>query len=163
LRMMRMEQKEYEWIPHLEEIIPEKATGYTLPIYTIALEAWRRGITVKFFNDTHKTAHLKYSLSFQEKEHFFKVSRGDLVSRKAVKICIDKHLTKKHLWNAGVPAPAGNEFSGDIENTKIVEYAIDLGFPVVIKPSKGTGGKGVIANIQNEDEFKEALTYIRED
>lgn len=39
-----------------------------------------------------------------------------------------------------------------------LSYAQQIGFPVVIKPIRGSGGKGVISDIQNEEHFKLAWT-----
>ncbi|UJL45904.1 acylphosphatase [Virgibacillus sp. NKC19-16] len=151
------------WLPHLEGTIPQEARGYTLSMYTIALEAWRRGIKVRFFNNTHKKSQMRYSLSFQDKEHFFTVSRGDFVPREAVKICINKQLTKEYLEKADVPTPVGDEFGEETDDEKIIAYAKSLGYPLVIKPSNGTGGHGVIADIKDEAAFRNALTYVRKD
>ncbi|MED4081964.1 ATP-grasp domain-containing protein [Halalkalibacterium halodurans] len=158
-----MEQANKEWLPHLEDAVPQKAKGYTLSMYSIALEAWRRGITVKFYNTTEKKSRLRYSLSYEGKEYTFVGSRGSIVPREAIKICIDKHLTKKYLLRAGIPVPEGEEYSGEVPDEEIVEYSKRLGYPLVIKPSKGTGGKGVIANIRSEEEFRSALSYVRND
>ncbi|WP_164218467.1 ATP-grasp domain-containing protein [Virgibacillus sp. YIM 98842] len=158
-----MAEKDYEWLPHLEDCIPNEGKGYSLSMYSIALEAWRRGITVKFYNNTPKKSQIRYSLSYQGKEYFFTVSRGSIVPREAVKICINKQLTKEYLMEAGVPTPAGTEFTGDSTEEEILKYAQSLGYPLVIKPSNGTGGHGVIANIKNEAEFKSALDYVRND
>ncbi|WP_029267426.1 acylphosphatase, partial [Virgibacillus alimentarius] len=154
-----MEKK--EWLSHIESSIPEEARGYTVSMYSIALEGWRRGLKLKFINENRRKSELLYSLSSKEKEHKFVVSRGDLTSGKALKICRDKHLTKKYLKEADVSTPKGELFPKNISNKKIIKYANQLGFPLVLKPSNGTGGAGVIANIKNEKEFSGALNYVR--
>lgn len=155
--------KDRVWLPHLEGVIPQEGKGYTLSMYTIALEAWRRGISVRFFNNIHKKSQIRYSLSHQGKEYYFTVSRGNVVPREAVKICVNKQLTKEYLKKANVPTPEGDEFKGETKDEDIVKYANSLGYPLVIKPSAGTGGHGVIANIKDEKEFRRALSYVRQD
>lgn len=152
-----------KWLPHLETSIPEEARGYTVSMYSIALEGWRRGLTLKFINENRRKSEIRYSLASEEREHKFVVSRGDFTPAKTLKICRHKHLTKEYLLKANVPTPDGKLFDKNTPNEEIVSYANSLGYPLVIKPSDGTGGRGVIANIKNESEFKNALSYVRVD
>lgn len=161
--MSDLKNNRKKWLPHLETSIPESARGYTVSMYSIALEGWRRGLSLKFINRNRRKSEVFYSLSNEEREHVFTVSRGDKVSMNALRICRNKHLTKEYLTKAGVPTPEGELFQKEIQDDKIVEYAKSLGFPLVIKPVDGTGGTGVIANIQNVEEFKSALKYVRHD
>ncbi|TPE68179.1 acylphosphatase [Halalkalibacterium halodurans] len=158
-----MNQKKNNWLPHLEESIPEDAQGYTVSLYSVALEGWRRGMTLKFINENRRKSEIIFSLKWRDKEHRFSVSRGDLVPKEAIRICIDKPSTKKYLLDAGVPTPLGKAFEEDVADEEIVNYANSLGYPLVVKPSNGTGGGGVIANIKNEGEFREALAYVKYD
>ncbi|MHC0552911.1 ATP-grasp domain-containing protein [Salinicoccus sp. CNSTN-B1] len=58
--------------------------------------------------------------------------------------------------------PKGQKFINK-SNQQIIEYAEDhLEFPIVLKPTSGKMGKGVIANIRNEEELKDSLVYVRE-
>src|SRR5699024_5207606 len=74
-----------------------------------------------------------------------------------------KHLTKKRLTKANVPIPEGKTFNREVAPEDIVSYANSLGYPLVLKPSISSGGRGVIANIENEEAFRKALTYVREE
>src|SRR5690625_3542408 len=151
------------WLPHLKHSVPDSVRGYTISFYSIALEGWRRGLTLKFINENRRKSEILYQLSSKEKSHDFVVSRGDLIKAETVKICRNKHETKKHLQSANVPTPDGRKFDGETANTEIIAYANQKGYPLVLKPTDGTGGKGVIAGIQREDEFKQALEYVRND
>src|SRR5699024_5557884 len=102
-----------------------------------------------------------YSLSNGEKEHFFSVTRGDAVPKSAVSICVHKEKTKNYLRKHGVPTHEGDVFSADVPDEKIIQYSHTIGYPVVVKPSDGTGGNGVIANIKDEKELEAALVYVR--
>lgn len=156
-----MTTKHYQWLPHLENSIPKEAQGYTVSMYSVALEGWRRGLTLKFINKNRSKALTVFSLSKDNTERIFIGSHGSKTTRKAVNICKDKHLTKKFLIEAGVPTPEGDLFKQESSNEEIIKYANKLGYPIVIKPVSGKGGNGVIANIQNKRELKDALTYVR--
>lgn len=151
------------WLPHLEKSIPKEAYGYSVSMYSIALEGWRRGLELRFVNKNRLNAHTEFILSNGKKQHRFTVSRGDAVPSSAIKICIDKNKTKNYLVKSQVPTPEGKLFMGETDDREIISSAKKLGFPLVLKPLDGTGGHGVIANIKNEDEFVKALTYVRQD
>ncbi|WP_019378060.1 ATP-grasp domain-containing protein [Virgibacillus halodenitrificans] len=150
----------YEWLPHLKGSIPEEAYGDKIDMYVVAFEGWRRGLDLTFTSVGKKNL-VRFKLSDGSKEHSFSVTRGDRITNEAINICIDKDLTKRYLKKAGVPVPAGKKFDASNTNEEILEYASSLCFPLVIKPLDGKRGRGVISNINN-NEFLEALTYIRE-
>lgn len=158
-----MENNDFNFLPQLKDSIPSDVFGYTVSMYSVALEGWRRGLTLKFINNNSKAkSTIKYSLTHESgRMHYFSVARGDAVPRSAIKICVNKDLTKDYLSKAGVPVPEGETFEEDVDDKTIVNYAEKLGYPLVLKPSDGTGGNGVIANIKNEDEFKQALDYVK--
>ncbi|WP_419893026.1 ATP-grasp domain-containing protein [Oceanobacillus kimchii] len=151
----------YNFLPHLEDSIPSEAVGYTLSMYSIALEGWRRGLSLKFINENKSKSLVLYSLSDGTKEHRFQVARGDAVTKEAIKICVNKNLTKESLKKENVSVPDGDNFGANTEDEEIINYANKLGYPLVLKPSDGTGGNGVIANIKNEEAFKQALNYVK--
>lgn len=49
------------WLEHLNHAVPLTAYGIPLSLYTVALEGWRRGLTLKFF---HKHYNNKWNLRF---------------------------------------------------------------------------------------------------
>ncbi|MBU9722716.1 MULTISPECIES: acylphosphatase [Bacillaceae] len=158
-----MQSNEVKWLPHLEGAVPTEGYGKKLSAYTIALEGWRRGLSLKFFTITGDENNLKYrySLSNNVREHKFESSKGDKVSEEAFLICDNKHLTKEYLSKAGVPVPRGRRFEENVEDQEVINYAESLGFPLVLKPIDANGGKGVFANIKDISEFKEALDHVR--
>src|SRR5690625_3540123 len=107
--------------------IPESIGGYSLSFYSIALEGWRRGLTLKFINKNRSKAHTSFELSSDIKKHQFTVSRGDLVPRKAIRTCINKYQTKQHLLEAGVPTPKGKKFFAKDNDSEMITYANELG------------------------------------
>ncbi|RNA67587.1 acylphosphatase [Alteribacter keqinensis] len=155
-----------KWLKHLKNSIPESAFGYKLCIYTIALEGWRRGLDLTFFNIYRKEKGdikltVRFSLSNGTDRYDFAVSRGGLVSREAIDICIDKDKTKHYLEKANVPVPTGKSFGANDSDQEIVDYFKTLDYPVVLKPTDAGGGKGVITNIKNNDELMSAIKHVR--
>ncbi|WP_042221494.1 ATP-binding protein [Oceanobacillus manasiensis] len=152
------------YLNHLIDCIPPKANNYMLSTYSIILEAWRRGIEVSVRIVKEKSGNIEpyYSLKHGTKFHNFSVTRGDLVSVEAKELTKNKHTTKEYLQSNNVPTPIGKEFSNTATDEDIIKYANEIGYPVVVKPLAGTGGKGVMSNIQNRDELVESLLYVRQ-
>lgn len=75
-------EKKREWLPHLTNSIPENVYGYTLSMYSIALEGWRRGLELKFYNRNRKKPHIDYSLRYKDNIHYFSVTRSKVVPKK---------------------------------------------------------------------------------
>ncbi|WP_271400390.1 acylphosphatase [Salinicoccus roseus] len=154
-----------EWLDHLKDSIPVTISGDKLSIYAIALEAWRRGLKVSFYEFKSKYREkiiINYTVSDGAREVKFTYSTGSDVTGKAKGISSSKTRTKKYLENEGVPIPKGQKFINK-SNQQIIEYAEEhLDFPIVLKPASGKMGKGVIANIRNKEELKDALVYVRE-
>lgn len=149
------------------------ARGFNLCAYLVALEGWRRGLKLKWYYNLSTVSDLKiigfnpigkaFSLTSNNKTHYFYRSRGDKVANEAVTICSNKETTKEILSQSNIPVPVGKEFESDTIDEKIVGYAEEIGYPVVLKPSEGSLGKGVYTNLGSADELKTALQYLRSD
>lgn len=153
------------WLPSLNGAVPESAKGHTMSTYAIALEGWRRGLILKFhhiYDKKEKRVRLLYSLSSKTKTHKFSVSRGDKVSKMAIKTCINKDLTKKVLLDNKVDTPRGELYGESNSDEEIIEAAAKYTFPLVIKPADGKSGKGVVVDLKDNKELKEALYYVRQ-
>ncbi|EHJ91651.1 cyanophycin synthetase [Vreelandella boliviensis] len=70
-------------------------------------------------------------------------------------IADDKYWTKHVLGEAGVPVPYG-VICHSIEEALIA--ALDIGYPVVVKPLIGNHGRGVSTGISDEPALREAFT-----
>ncbi|WP_163969614.1 acylphosphatase [Oceanobacillus halotolerans] len=167
-----MEQTNPEWLPHLSNEIVADAHGNLLDSYAVALEGWRRGLTLRWHvKDSEKFSEMRtwfvdnpgqlFSLRSKEKTHYFFRTRGDKISNKAVDIGRDKEKTKEYVKAADIPVPEGLQFSEEDSDEMIKEYVSSIGFPVVVKPTDGSFGRGVISNITSMGELEDALTYVR--
>lgn len=103
-----------------------------------------------------------FSLSSKERTHYFFRTRGDKVTNEAVEIGKDKEK-QTGIEKADVPVPEGKQFSAEATNEAILEYASSIGYPVVLKPTDGSFGRGVIANITSSGELEYSLAYVRSD
>ncbi|RDB44225.1 cyanophycin synthetase [Halomonas sp. DQ26W] len=70
-------------------------------------------------------------------------------------IADDKHWTKQVLGEAGIPVPRGH-ICHSIDEA--LEAALDIGYPVVVKPLIGNHGRGVSTDITDEPALREAFT-----
>ena len=134
-----------------------------MSMFLIALEAWRRGVTVNFFtidNPDNKLL-IRYSLSYQGREHRFESSRGDLLTDEAFQIAEDKHETKRYLKKSDVNVPEGHKINANqISEEELLQIAKDLGFPLVLKPTNENAGNGVFSNIITDKDLTEIYQYL---
>ena len=161
------------WLPHLHPEVVSEVEGNYLDSYVVALEGWRRGLTLRWHvKDSEKFKEMKtwyvdepgqlFSLHSKEKSHYFFRTRGDKVTNEAVEKGMDKQRTKELLKKAGIPVPDGRQFTRKDDEETVIEYAETLGYPVVIKPKDGSFGRGVMSDIKSEEELKYSLQYLRE-
>lgn len=150
------------WLDHLKDL-PSDISGYKTCTYLMALEGWRRGLTLKFRIRTGVAIppSIQYSLSDGKKEHWFTVARGDKVTEEAIKICMEKPKTYEYLRKRDIPIPEGNDFSSETSDDEIIKYAEELGFPLVLKPTDAGSGRGVITDIRTIEQFKQSLNHVR--
>lgn len=155
---------EHQWLPYLESSIPSSINSDKITPYTVALEGWRRGLTLKYYTvKSNNNIFIQFSLSDGNKEIKFPRSTGPNLTLEARKICKNKLLTKRYLEKANIPVPKGRIFKTPIIQDEIIKYAETLNYPVVIKPSDGKMGKGVIPGIKNSDNLKRVLNYVCND
>lgn len=116
--------------------------------------ASRRGISIERIDN--KT----YFLAYGGKSVLFVEHLPSLTTATCRAASHDKQTTKIFLERAGVQTPMGNTFQPKALKAGLT-YARHIGFPVVIKPIRGTGGSGVISNIKDEEHFKLAWEEAR--
>lgn len=65
-----MEEVNTEWLPHLADEIISETQGTLLDAYVVALEGWRRGLTLRW--------HVKDSEKFKEMKTWYVDQPGQL-------------------------------------------------------------------------------------
>src|SRR5699024_2740298 len=146
--------------------------GFNLDAYLMALEGWRRGLTLTWYFDPSEVTDLKiigfnplgktFSLTAndQEQTHYFYRSRGDKVANEAVEIVHQKDVAKQYYNKASVPTPKGIMIDKVTQKEEMLKQLNSLQYPLVVKPVHGSLGKGVTTNIQNETELFKAIKDI---
>lgn len=124
----------------------------------VPLEAWRRGLAVTLQPNAHYTISDGYS-SFPFWQTRLTGEQGDAIAR----LCDDKQLTREALLRAGVPAPQGTLFSGDIDKKELADYAADLGYPVCLKPNNWAKAKGVFPKLTDAVAVDSAINVLVDD
>lgn len=143
---------------------------FDIDSYLVALEGWRRGLKLKFYYDPSTESDLEitgfnsigktFSLESNNNKHFFYRTRGDKVSNQAAEIGTDKAKTKQILKEKELPTPSGFTFNKENELNDVVERALQLGFPLVLKPIYGSLGKGVVTGILTRDDLINSISYV---
>lgn len=164
-----MSTKNVELMHNLPKEVVGDISGFKLDAYLIALEGWRRGLTLKWYKDETSFCKLArkngstrgrfFSLSSEDRTHYFLSSRGDEVANKSVFICQSKEETKRIIGEKGVPVTRGSALN--IDDNYIFDYADEIGFPVVIKPAQGSMGRGVYTNIGSQDALINAVNDFK--
>ncbi len=72
----------------------------------------------------------------------------------------DKQVARNTVSEAGVPVVLGTEGQGDLTDEELLKIAPEIGFPLLIKPSAGGGGKGM-REVRNLEEMPGLLTASR--
>lgn len=152
-----------EWPEHFQPEVVHEGFGGKLSSYTIALEAWRRGLTVTFLDAELRRYRVEDSnhtaVTFiRSRPHFTTVS--------AVRTANDKHRTAQLLREAGVPAPESVLLDTEtMTPAKLRATADEIGYPVVLKPVDGSMGRGVFAGIRDAEElvdrFADLMSSVR--
>src|SRR5699024_10683012 len=169
-----MEGNEGISLPQLTGDIVKNARKTRLDAFAVAIEGWRRGLKLTWY--TKDSEHFDdmiifgvnppgrlFSLSSDEKTHYFFRTRGDLVSNEAVEVGSEKDETKEILLEKGVPVPLGKGFPPEATDEEIIEYSKTIDYPIVFKPTNASQGDGVVTNIQDDEGFLKALKYVRHD
>lgn len=142
---------ETEWPEHFQPEVVREGYGGKLSSYTLALEAWRRGLEVTFLDSDLR----QYTVTDSD-EHSVKFtrSRPHMTTRQGVQAANDKHRTAQLLRLAGVPAPESVLIeTATVDPTALCKKAEIIGYPIVLKPLDGSMGRGVFAGLRNSTEL----------
>lgn len=128
---------------------------------SIALEGWRRGLDVTFSAPSFQ----HFSVSDGLRTVKFNYSRPGSITRESHYSLLDhKSETNSLLRKKCIPVPEGVPISPQqVDDVELRRIAERLGFPLVIKPDKGSFGRGVFAGLADWYELKEAyLELVRQ-
>lgn len=105
---------------------------------------------------TRLTPTLFSAMDLAEATIGFRKSGSTLNSMAAFDMCGDKSVAKALLQTQGVPTATGARMPqrGIRSARRFIEQH---GWPVVIKPLRGSGGRGVTANITNDEDLRLAI------
>ncbi|MFD2435833.1 cyanophycin synthetase [Modicisalibacter luteus] len=112
--------------------------------------AMRRGIPCARLDENSSYVQLGHGCR-QQRIQATVTGRTNLIS---YGIADDKHWTKQVLGEAGIPVPRGCVCHSIDE---ALEAALDIGYPVVVKPLIGNHGRGVSTDIHDEQALQEAF------
>lgn len=101
---------------------------------------------------------LWYLQQREQKRIYFYKNVPDGASHVARVLTTVKPFTRRILQQAGINTPQGQVFDLSAVD-EACAYARQLGYPVVVKPNAGSGGKGVTTHIQDEANLKAAILH----
>src|SRR5690625_3100110 len=144
-------------LPQLPNDIVTKARKTRLCSYSVALEGWRRGLKLKWY--TRDSEHFQdmiisgvnppgrlFSLSSDGRTRYSFRTRGDRGAHEAVELGSDRHLTTDMLEKEGARVPKGNGFDQSATAEYVINYGLELAFPLVLKPTDGSLGLGPVTS-----------------
>lgn len=138
--------------PHFEDVRPlgpNGTKGYLLEKHALA-----RGLSTTRYSKSAFAAS-----DGVQPPVTFKWSRSPVSSAVAISVCTHKEATRLMLEQAGVPTPRGRTFrNGDFDSAR--RFVDLIGFPVVVKPSMGIRGIGVIAGIETPEQLEDAFALM---
>jgi cyanophycin synthetase len=136
-----------EALAHLGSLQSDTAFGPTTA--SIVREADARHIPWRRLDNT-SLVQLGYGKHLKR----IRASCSSLTSEIATEIAGDKELTNRLLIEAGLPAPVGTVVTSA---EQAAAAALELGFPVVVKPVDGNHGRGVNIGVCTEKEVRWAF------
>ena len=161
-------------LPQLTNEMVKNARKTRLDAFAVALEGWRRGLKLKWY--TSDSEHFQdmiifgvnppgrlFSLSSEERTHYFFRTRGDKVTNEAVELMDDKGITKQIMEEHNISVPQGKSFGEEHSDEDIIMYSRTIDYPLVFKPTNASLGDGVVTNIRTETELRDAIYYVREE
>lgn len=149
------------WPAYFEpKVVREGFGGGRLSTFTIALEAWRRDLTVTLHDQALNRFEISDGSTAITFNHACPVSITPLTARQQLR---DKWESKKLLQESGVPVPRG--LLVDAASTgmdDLSEIAETIGYPVTIKPVAGSKGQGVHTEISSWEELESVYAHLTE-
>jgi cyanophycin synthetase len=114
----------------------------------IVEEARRRGIPVRRLNSRSLV-----QLGLGKNLRRIQATMADSTSSIAVEIAQNKDETKRVLESIGLPVPVG-DVAHDADEA--VDIAMEIGYPVILKPLDASHGRGISARLDDEEAVRAA-------
>ena len=122
--------------------------------YAIVEEARRRGIPVRRLNSRSLV-----QLGLGRNLRRIQATMTDNTSAIAVEIAQNKDETKRVLHAIGLPVPVG-DVAHDADEA--VDIALEIGFPVILKPLDASHGRGISPRLDDEGAVRAAWPLAKE-
>lgn len=143
-----------------KEVEIEKKTMDSIGSHTLVVvkEATKRGISIKAIKFLGKLTNY-FSIIIKGEKSFFEALPTLDLDRVFEIDFDDKINLKQILTKNDLPVPEGQVFSNQ---RKGFNYGKQLGFPLVVKPRRGTHSKHITANIKNDKDLLSALKIVKQ-
>lgn len=131
--------------------IDPKIMKENLPLSTMSIvnQAQKRGISYEIL-----FPRAIVLLSYRGHDEYLFFQSSSKTTYVAGRICRDKSITKYFLERAGIETPRGQLY-GQSQKDEALEFARQIGWPVVLKPYQGERGKQVFSDVRDETSFLE--------
>lgn len=116
---------------------------------------------MKFVNKNKAKSITDFVLANDNRIYRFSGSRSNIIPKQTINLCANKYKTKVFLQENDINVPKGRLFEKGDSDEEIIEFVKEFQFPVVVKPYNGTGGDGVVLNINNIDSLRKSLLKVR--
>ncbi|MBI3836643.1 MAG: cyanophycin synthetase [Planctomycetia bacterium] len=140
-------------VKKLQDLAHEVCLGPSTAAIARAAEA--RGVPVRRLNSQSLV-----QLGYGARARRILTAETDRTGAIAEAIAQDKELTRTLLRQVGVPVPTGRPVT-DAEDAW--QAAMEIGFPVVVKPQYGNQGRGVITNLTTRQQVLAAYAAAKEE
>ncbi|MBU3183850.1 cyanophycin synthetase [Clostridium estertheticum] len=137
-------------VDKLKEILMCEQLGVST--FNICNEAKKRGIPIIKIGEESM-----FQLGYGKYSKFIQATMGNDTSAISLGIAQDKLLTKQVLSMNSLPVSNGMRVTSVND---CISFALDIGYPVVLKPQFGNKGKGVIGNIEHEKQLSDAYGLL---
>lgn len=148
-----------QWPEHFSpEVVQGAPSSNSLSSICIALEAWRRGLKVRFLSgDLHK-----YAISQGKHEVRFNCALPTSITKREDTLRLRrKAVANDILEKHGLPVPRAVLLDArEISKKEVKRRAKAIGYPLVLKPNTGSVGRGVIVNLNSFDELWRGFEYL---
>jgi cyanophycin synthetase len=135
---------EFQWLQ--QKFDKSMLGGPTL--YSLYEAALKRGIPVHYLSEENQ-----FQWGYGRKQIRGRSTTVSVDGIKDTEFTMYKDMVGEFLETRGFPTPKGKTFFREEE---VVEEAMKIGWPVVVKPVAGHKGQGVTTNIRSEQEVRRA-------